>query len=152
MKRGKNQSLYKYLPETWIDFSVRGKERKQYIAKVERWNGVKLEDVNAQRLIRTVNDAVQSFASQSNGGNPAVPPVLGFGAELTKFNCDVLTPRVSEEERSIVARISPLTFYCKHCYKVYQFNSEENYRSNHRCFNCHTELTQFRQIYFCKCG
>ena len=116
MKRGKNQSLYKYLPETWIDFSVRGKERKQYIAKVERWNGVKLEDVNAQRLIRTVNDAVQSFASQSTGGNPAVPPVLGFGAELTKFNCDVLTPRVSEEERSIVARISPLTFYCKHCY------------------------------------
>ena len=48
MKRGKNQSLYKYLPETWIDFSVRGKERKQYIAKVERWNGVKLEDVNCQ--------------------------------------------------------------------------------------------------------
>ena len=34
MKRGKNQSLYKYLPETWIDFSVRGKERRQYIAKV----------------------------------------------------------------------------------------------------------------------
>ena len=28
MKRGKNQALYKYLPETWIDFSVRGKERK----------------------------------------------------------------------------------------------------------------------------
>ena len=84
MKRGKNQSLYKYLPETWIDFSVRGKERKQYIAKVERWNGVKLENVNAQRLIRTVNDAVQSFASQSTGGNPAVPPVLGFGAELDK--------------------------------------------------------------------
>ncbi|MGM9606104.1 MAG: hypothetical protein ACI3XJ_01215 [Oscillospiraceae bacterium] len=62
--------------------------------------------------------AVQSFASQSTGGNPAVPPVLGFGAELTKSNCDVLTPRVSEEERSIVARISPLTFYCKHCYNV----------------------------------
>lgn len=38
MKRGKNQSLYKYLPETWIDFSVRGKERRQYIAKVLRWN------------------------------------------------------------------------------------------------------------------
>ena len=152
MKRGKNQSLYKYLPETWIDFSVRGKERKQYIAKVERWNGVKLENVNTQRLIRTVNDAVQSFASQSAGSNPAVPPVLGFGAELTKFNCDVLTPRVSEEERTIVARISPLTFYCKHCYKVYQFNSEEAYHNNHKCFNCHTELTQFRQIYFCKCG
>lgn len=152
MKRGKTQSLYKYLPETWIDFSVRGKERKQYIARVDRWNGIKLEGVNAQRLIRTVNEAVQSFANQASGSNPKVPPVLGFGAELTKFNCDVLTPRVSEEERTIVAHISPLTFYCKHCYKVYQFTSEENYRANHRCFHCRTELTQFRQIYFCKCG
>ena len=27
MKRGVSQSLYKYLPESWIDFSVRGEER-----------------------------------------------------------------------------------------------------------------------------
>ena len=83
MKRGKNQSLYKYLPETWIDFSVRGKERKQYIAKVERWNSEKLDGINAQRLIRTVNESVQSFANQCQ--NPATPikPIIGFGAELT---------------------------------------------------------------------
>ena len=48
MKRGKNQSLYKYLPETWIDFSVRGKERRQYIAKVLRWNSEKLDGINAK--------------------------------------------------------------------------------------------------------
>ena len=35
MKRGKAQALYKYLPDSWIDFSVRGKDRKQYIAKVD---------------------------------------------------------------------------------------------------------------------
>ena len=112
MKRGKNQSLYKYLPETWIDFSVRGKERRQYIAKVLRWNSEKLDGINVKRLIRTVNESVRSFESQASGHGP-VAPTVGFGAELTKDNCDVLTPKASDEERGIVAQISPLTFYCK---------------------------------------
>ena len=154
MKRGKNQSLYKYLPETWIDFSVRGKERKQYIAKVSRWNSEKLDEINAKRLIRTVNEAVHSFESQASGHGP-IAPIVGFGAELTKDNCDVLTPKASDEERGIIAQISPLTFYCKLCHKVYQFNSEEDYQKSRNCTNpdCHhSELEQFRQIYFCKCG
>ena len=154
MKRGKNQSLYKYLPETWIDFSVRGKERKQYIAKVLRWNSEKLDEINAMRLIRTVNESVRSFENQATSTGP-IKPTIGFGAELTKDNCDVLTPKASEEERGIVAQISPLTFYCKLCSKVYQFSSEEEYQKRRYCTNpeCHhAELAQFRQIYFCKCG
>lgn len=154
MKRGKNQSLYKYLPETWIDFSVRGKERKQYIAKVLRWNSEKLDGINAKRLIRTVNESVHSFENQASATGP-IKPTVGFGAELTKDNCDVLTPKASEEERGIVAQISPLTFYCKLCNKVYQFSSEEEYQKRRCCTNpeCHhAELAQFRQIYFCKCG
>lgn len=154
MKRGKNQSLYKYLPETWIDFSVRGKERRQYIAKVLRWNSEKLDSINAKRLIRTVNESVRSFESQASSHGP-VAPTVGFSAELTKDNCDVLTPKASDEERGIVAQISPLTFYCKLCNKVYQFNSEEEYQKRRYCTNpeCHhSELAQFRQIYFCKCG
>lgn len=154
MKRGKNQSLYKYLPETWIDFSVRGKERKQYIAKVLRWNSEKLDGINTKRLIRTVNESVRSFENQCPTPAP-IKPTVGFGAELTKENCDVLTPKASEEERGIVAQISPLTFYCKLCNKVYQFSSEEEYQKRRYCTNpeCHhSELAQFRQIYFCKCG
>lgn len=154
MKRGKNQSLYKYLPETWIDFSVRGKERKQYIAKVLRWNSEKLDGINAKRLIRTVNESVHSFENQAGATGP-IKPTVGFGAELTKDNCDVLTPKASEEERGIVAQISPLTFYCKLCSKVYQFSNEEEYQKRRYCINpeCHhAELAQFRQIYFCKCG
>lgn len=151
MSRGKAQSLYKYLPEAWIDFSIRGKDRKQYIAKVDHWNSEKLDGINASRLIRTVNHAVQSYASQGNPGSK-VPPVSGFGAELTPENCDVLTPKASDIERGIVAKISPLTFYCKNCKKVYQFSSEDSYAKHSRCVKCHTELTQFRQIYFCKCG
>ena len=151
MKRGKAQALYKYLPDSWIDFSVRGKDRKQYIAKVDHWNSEKLGDINAKRLIRTVNAAVQSFAKQGENGNPSVPAISGFGASLSMDNCDVLTPKVSDIERGIIAKISPLTFYCKSCYRVYQFNSEESFNRMRRCKDCHTELTQFRQIYFCKC-
>ena len=120
MKRGKTQSLYKYLPESWIDFSVRGKERKQYIAKVERWNSEKLVGINSKRLIRTVNQEVESFNKQGLYGNPLLPPTIGFGTELNENNCDVLTPKASDEERGIVASISPLTFYCPKCKKVYQ--------------------------------
>lgn len=151
MKRGKAQSLYKYLPDSWIDFSVRGKDRKQYIARVDHWNSEKLDGINSKRLIRTVNHAIQSYAAQGAMGS-SVNPISGFGAELTQENCDVLTPKVSDVERGIIAKISPLTFYCKKCKKVYQFNSEDSYNRNHRCKNCHIELTQFRQIYFCKCG
>jgi len=151
MKRGKAQSLYKYLPDSWIDFSVRGKDRKQYIARVDRWNSKRLDGINAKRLIRTVNHAIKSYEAQANNGS-AIPPTSGFGAELTQENCDVLTPKASETERGIIAKISPLTFYCKKCYKVFQFNSEEYYQRHSRCTKCNTELTQFRQIYFCKCG
>lgn len=151
MKRGKAQSLYKYLPDSWIDFSVRGKDRKQYIAKVDHWNSEILNGINSKRLIRIVNHAVQSYASQGTADS-SVNPISGFGAELTQANCDVLTPKVSDVERGIIAKISPLTFYCKKCKKVYQFNSADTYNRNRYCKNCHIELTQFRQIYFCKCG
>lgn len=152
MKRGRGQALYKYLPESWIDFSVRGNDRKQYIAKVDHWNSEKLVGINTKRLIRTVNDAVQAFARQGMNGNPLIPAITGFGAALSADNCDVLTPKASEEERGIIAQVSPLTFYCKSCYRVYQFNSEESYRKMQRCKECGTNLAQMRQIYYCKCG
>lgn len=151
MKRGKAQSLYKYLPDSWIDFSTSGKEGKQFIARVDRWNSEKIDGINSNRLIRMVNNAVQSYASQAKPGSK-VPAISGFGAELTQFNCDVLTPKALENERGIIAKVSPLTFYCKKCYKVFQFKDEETYQRYHRCTKCNLELAQFRQIYFCQCG
>lgn len=151
MSRGKSQSLYKYLPDSWIDFSVRGKYRKNYIAHVIRWNSEQLVDLNKRRLIRLTNQAIKSFASQAQGAGK-VEPTSGFGAELDVDSCDVLTPKAGGDERGIVAEISPLTFYCKKCNKVHQFNSVENYKKYTKCRNCGTELTQMRQIYYCKCG
>ena len=114
MTRGITQSLYKYLPDAWIDFSIRGNEHKQVIARVDHWASEKLDSVNSKRLIRVVNQAVQNYKKQMTGGS-SVPAISGFGAELTPDNCVVLKPRVSDVERSIVAKISPLTFYCKKC-------------------------------------
>lgn len=151
MSRGKSQSLYKYLPESWIDFSVRGKYRKNYIAHVVRWNSELLQDINKKRLIRLANQAIKSFASQAPQGTK-IDPTAGFGAELDVQTCDVLEPKAGGEERGIVAEISPLTFYCKNCHKVHQFNSVETYKKYTKCRNCNTELTQMRQIYYCKCG
>ena len=152
MTRGKSQALYKYLPESWIDFSIRGKYRKNYIAHVERWNSDNLMDINKKRIIRLVNQAVHSFANQAHtGGN--VEPTSGFGAEVTVDTCDVLTPKAGGDERGIVAQISPLTFYCKKCHKVHQFKNVEDYKRNTKCRVCkNVELTQMRQIYYCKCG
>lgn len=153
MNRGKAQALYKYLPEEWIDFSVRGSERKQYIARVDLWRSDKLEGINAKRLLRKVSSYVDCFKKQGIGGNPALPPVVGFGNGLTIENCDVRTPRTSDQDSSIVAKISPLTFYCKKCSRVFQFTSEEKYNRLRKCPDCgDAELAQLRQIYFCKCG
>ena len=112
MRRGVSQSLYRYLPESWIDFSVRGEERHNYIAKVLRWNSEKLDGINKQRLFRAVNQAVAAFC----GGRPEA--AAGYGAGLTLENCSVLTPKHDGDERGIVAEISPLTFYCPKCHKV----------------------------------
>jgi phage FluMu protein Com len=150
MNRGKSQSMYRYLPKSWIDFSLRGKERRNYIAFVERWNSEQLTNINRKRLLRIVDRAVRSF--EARGGTKELPAVSGFGTELNIEVCDVLTPKSSSEERGIVSEISPLTFYCPKCKKVYQFRSADDYKRRMKCGKCDVGLKQFRQIYYCKCG
>lgn len=151
MKRGVSQSLYKYLPESWIDFSVRGEERYNYIAHVTRWNSEKLDGINKRRLIRVVNQAIEAFGTVAGEG-ATISNTAGYGNGLTLENCTVLNPKHDSDERGIVAEISPLTFYCPSCHKVYQFKDSESYQKYKKCRSCHVELKQMRQIYFCKCG
>lgn len=151
MKRGVSQSLYKYLPESWIDFSVRGEERYNYIAHVTRWNSEKLDGINKRRLIRVVNQAIEAFGTAAGEG-ATISNTAGYGNGLTLENCTILNPKHDSDERGIVAEISPLTFYCPSCHKVYQFKDSEVYQKYKKCRSCHVELKQMRQIYFCKCG
>lgn len=154
--RGKSQSLYRYLPESWIDFSIRGTERKQYTAKVLRWNSIQLTDINRRRLLRKVSDKVEQFCYQANntegGESNAVSPTAGFGVVISEETYDVLTPKADGEERGIIASISPLTFYCQNCKRVYQFRNINDFRKYTKCRDCHIELTQIKQVYICECG
>lgn len=154
MSRGVSQSLYRYLPDSWIDFSVRGDERHNYIAKVRRWNSEPLNEINKPRLLRTVNQKLRQFSEKSSAeGVTKIKPISGFGACLTEENCKVLTPKYNTEERGIVADLDPLTFYCPGCHKVYQFNSKEKYdRIRGKCLKCKDVLKQIRLVYYCKCG
>lgn len=154
MSRGVSQSLYRYLPDSWIDFSVRGDERHNYIAKVRRWNGEPLDGVNKPRLIRTVNQKLRQFSEKSNAEGPTkIKPISGFGSSLTEENCNVLIPKYNTEERGIVADLDPLTFYCPACHKVYQFKTKEKYdRIRGKCLHCNIVLKQIRLVYYCKCG
>ena len=152
MKRGVSQALYKYLPGSWIDFSVRGKARKNYIAHVERWNSEKLTNINKKRLLRVINQLVKSFGAAATMDGSTKPATVGYGTGLTNENCSILTPKSESDERGIIADISPLTFYCKKCMKVHQFQTSDQYRMNRQCKTCGIELTQLRQIYYCKCG
>ena len=92
MSRGKSQALYKYLPDSWIDFSVRGNGRKQYIAKVVRWNSDQLTNINKKRLLRIVEQRVQAYARQQKGED-GVYATSGFGADFSEKAYDVLTPK-----------------------------------------------------------
>lgn len=102
MKRGVSQSLYKYLPESWIDFSVRGEERYNYIAHVTRWNSEKLDGINKRRLIRVVNQAIEAFGTAAGEG-ATISNTAGYGNGLTIENCTVLNPKHDSDERGIVA-------------------------------------------------
>ena len=154
MSRGVSQSLYKYLPESWIDFAARGDERHNYIAKVKRWNSVQLENVNRKRLLRIVNKRIKQFSdSVEKDGSSNVKPTSGFGTGLSVENCRILEPKHNTDERGIVAQLDPVTFYCPKCNRVYQFNGKEGYdKLRGKCVKCKIELKQFRLVYYCKCG
>jgi hypothetical protein len=60
MNRGLNQALYKYLPDSWIDFYF-SQSRESYIAKVNYWNSRPLEGINKSRLLQAVSEEVELF-------------------------------------------------------------------------------------------
>ena len=116
-----------------------------------RWNSEKLDGINKRRLIRVVNQAIEAFGTVAGEG-ATISNTAGYGNGLTLENCTILNPKHDSDERGIVAEISPLTFYCPSCHKVYQFKDSEVYQKYKKCRSCHVELKQMRQIYFCKCG
>lgn len=168
MQRSKSQVLYRYLPGAWIDFSYTGQHRSgSCTAKVAHWHSQPLtdQDLNRKRVLRLATAQVRKFESlarQSDSDKP-LDGSVGFpegDRSLTEENCDVLKPRVGEEESGIVAHMDPLVFVCDDCKKVYQFRNYQEYlqhgRTCHaRRYNgglCQGQLFQLKLVYYCPCG
>ena len=60
MQRGLSQALYKYLPDSWIDF-YRKSDRAAFTAYVKNWNSTTLQDVNEDRILMAVDQALKDF-------------------------------------------------------------------------------------------
>jgi hypothetical protein len=82
MHRGLTQALYKYLPNSWIDF-YKKVDRTSYTAYVKYWRTGHLRDVNQRRLLMKVAQQVDEF--QEKGKVKEFLPI-------NEDNYDVRTP------------------------------------------------------------
>ncbi len=155
MFRSTSQALYKYVPLRWIDFYF-SQSRRGITAFVERWSSIPLEDINKKRLLRRVNEAVESYRLQNallfSGGENSC--TKNIGSVINEETYTVLTPRVSEFDRTIAASVSPKVFFCEKCHTVQRFKRDTHYSYifNQKCKQCGGNLIQLRDIYYCSCG
>ncbi|QYE99106.1 DUF1998 domain-containing protein [Paraclostridium sordellii] len=147
MNRSITQSLYKYLPEAWVDFYVK-KTRTMYTARVRNWNSELLTDINSSRLIEKVKSNIVAF--EGNGGK-----LDGFG-DLENIGADtyeVRTPKTGINP-DIFAEVNPLIFYCSGCNKIETLRESSDVKKytipKSRC--CDKPLKQISLIYSCYCG
>jgi hypothetical protein len=140
MRRGKNQLVFRYLPEMLVDY-----HHGRTIARISNWISRKAEKVNERRILREVEKYVFKF--QNRPGYP------GRGAWEEYV---VLDPRDVEVE------LFPLTFTCQRCQKAYSFPDYKTLRGKtngtFRCTRktgneaCGGYLKQEHFIFLHKCG
>lgn len=148
MNRGLIQAFYKYLPETWIDFYQK-QTRTSYTAFVKNWNSVALMEINEERLLKRINAQLEKY-TQANG------KIKGFEIPLKSENYDVLTPKRGINA-DIYSEISPLTFFCPICKKIYNYKDSgilNRINPNLRCRQnqCKGNIRQIKLVYVCTCG
>lgn len=147
MNRSITQVLYKYLPESWIDFYVK-KTRSMYASRVRAWSTDILNNINSERLIEKIKRSINIF--QKSGGK-----LQGFDSidniSLDRF--EIRTPKLGKTP-DIFSEISPLAFYCSECNKV-ETKGKSSYIKKYqpnlsKC--CKKELNQIALVYACECG
>lgn len=147
MKRGAQQALYKYLPECWVDFTLKG-GATSYSVHVDNWNSIQLTEVNAKRLLRVVSQQVNLYRTVFGENN-----VIGFPSEINESTVFVLTPKASDINPAINTSVDPLLFVCNSCGNVKQFYNYSDFRKyEYKPCDCGKLMTQLKIIKFCKCG
>lgn len=133
MPRGLLQTLFRYLPNSYIDF-----DSGNAIAKVDKWDSRPLKDVNGERILKRINKTVNSFKE-----------LKGISDNINMDDYELMKPKY------IYVKAHPLVFTCKKCNRGYNFKSINNMRKSlgnrYRC-KCGNRLTQMDLIYTCKCG
>ena len=150
MRRGVHQALYKYLPGSWVDFTMSSRG-VTYAVHVDRWNSIPLIGINNKRLLRVINQRVNEFR---NGSIEGLNSTVDFSPIINEDTYNVLTPKISEQERAIVTSVKPWVFACNSCGRVRQYYNYEEFkrREYERCDVCGKLMTQIKMIRFCKCG
>lgn len=147
MRRGVQQALYKYLPGSWVDFTI-GSGTISYAVYVDNWNSIQLDEINNKRLLRVINNKVKEFAESHGVGS-----TVGFGSIINEDTYDVLTPKISDKVAAIQTSVKPWVFVCNNCGKVLQFYSYDDFkRHSHEKCVCGGHMTQLKFVRFCKCG
>ncbi|SOC41456.1 DUF1998 domain-containing protein [Ureibacillus acetophenoni] len=134
MSRGILQSLFRYLPENWIDF-----DSGNGVAKVTKWDSRPLHGINKKRLIKRIENEIKVFSNKS-----------GFLDTLSEEDYEIMEPKY------IYVEANPLTFYCKRCKSGYSYQNVEQMKkktkSKYCCEKCSGKLQQFDLMYACECG
>ena len=150
MRRGVQQSLYKYLPGSWVDYTQSG-GGITYAVHVDNWNSIQLTGINNKRLLRVVNQRVHDFIEHSNDGEASI---VDFSPNIDENSYDVLTPKISDKIGAIQTSVKPWVFVCNSCGRVRQYYSYDEFkrREHEPCDNCGNHMTQLRMIRYCRCG
>ena len=149
MSRGVHQALYRYLPGSWVDFTIGG-GAVSYAVHVDSWNSVQLDGINNKRLLRVTNQRISDFRNANKQGSAST---IGFPNVVDEESCFVLTPKISEQIGAIRTSVNPLLFVCDGCGKVKQYYDYADFKRNeHKRCECGSFYKQLRMISFCKCG
>jgi predicted RNA-binding Zn-ribbon protein involved in translation (DUF1610 family) len=133
MRRGKSQVLFRYLPESIVDYSD-----TQTIAKVVKWNTREFKEVSYTKVISRIERKIQLY--QKKRFFPAAGSYKDY---------------VFLEPISIDVDLFPLTFNCKKCGRIFRFNDINLFRKltkNYKCAKCEGDLEQIDLIHFHECG
>ncbi len=134
MSRGILQSLFRYLPESWIDF-----DSGKGVAIVRKWDSRTLLGINKKRVLKRIENEIKIFSNRS-----------GFPDNLSEDDYEIMEPKY------IYVDANPLTFYCKKCKSAFSYQSAEQMKKltkgKYCCQKCSGKLQQFDLIHSCRCG
>ncbi|MCS5421728.1 MULTISPECIES: hypothetical protein [Psychrilyobacter] len=145
MQRSLNQSMYKYLPNAWVDFYDK-ESRESFVGLVKKWSSQPDHYVNKQRVLDSLKTILDYF--EDFGG-----VVSEFGKinennfQIKKLNC-----HEDENFSDIIVELKPLVFVCEKCKKVETYQHSDLYYKHKKTCSCGGKLSQIQLIYSCECG